>query len=367
MKRKVLLITTGLLLLFFMSPRFNREGEDRTVFAFVDVGRLTCIHPRYQEVLSIEEEMEAFQAEALRLRGAISSGRDAIIAMRQETASSFLKEYSSLLESLCIDGPSRPWELNQALKEYESQAHHQMERKKEDKSWELAAKARELVGDAVAKSHIEKKMAAERIMQTYSPEIFKLKLKIELLDLSIDEAGGLREELTRLKEERDRLLAQEMATIDEALEKTFQLIIASLEEEMVLYDRLFKDELEKDMESKAIQLEEERQVCALNFRTHIEESFNERRARLAPVKLPEVYGSQEERESELLQELERLALKKTAILADIEDDVQKVILNMEECNGVEISPTYFSEKNEELDFTWKAMDIIACKYGRGGG
>lgn len=373
MPKKILLMATGFLLLISLSPSPLGERRQEKAVAFVDVDRIVHAHPRFREVIRIEREIQTLEAEYLRRAGGGDLGRDELLQSYRSLETS-LALYGEKLKAVSAAFSTTEGETRRRVEEeVEEELRYLREERLEDKRRELISAAEKEIEAARERAQEEIESVKKEIGDAYLPELFEIKLKLELLDLSEEERERLLERSASLQRERDSALDERISSIEGALKEASHMVMARVEEEMETYTLILDEELQKLRENKREGIEEKAREWQDRVRTSLAVRLDEQEMRLhrfaGENALDRVKASEgDEEPADLRKRLNELEAEKADILIEIASDVRETILSLEKERGLSIflSPAGDFFKGE-IDFTWQVLGTIVKRYRRGGG
>ena len=369
MSKKVLLIVICFLLLISLSPSPWGKEESVEGVAFANLDMLIHAHPRFQEIADLDREIENLEAEYLResregLQGEVglSDSYNSII----NSLGLYHKELETLFNLALSDEEEELWI---AFMNFEESAYLLRDEKLKEKEQELFAIAEDTIKGMTIEANEEIESIKIKLEEAYLERLFDIILKLKLLDLSEDKSSGLLEDLTLLRDERDKLINESIHSIEEELQVASNRIKAEAVEEVKAYALALDEELIRQIEDKKIEVEKWIHECAEELSISLARKLEERNLRLNKI---HISCNSEFKGSSIRERLDELQAEKVRILEDIKNDLEETVLLLGEERGITISlsPSFFPIDdifNEGNDFTWQVLGIIIKRNGRGSG
>lgn len=369
MSKKVLLITTCFLLLISLSPSPWGNKESVEGVAFVNLDMLIHAHPRFQEILDLDREIENLEAQYLResregLQGEVG------LSDSYNLITNFLEVYYKELESLFeLVRPVEEGELWDLFMNFQESAYLLRDEKFNKKEEEIFIITEDTIKRMTIEANEEIDSIKMELEEAYRERLFDIILKLKLLDLSEEESSILLEDLILLRAERDRLLNEKIRSIEEELQIASDRIKAEAVEEIRTYALTLDEELNRQIEEKKVEVEAWIHQCTEELGISLARKLEERYLRLNRIHIS--YNS-EFNKGRIRERLDELHAKRAYILEEIKSDLEETVSLLGEEKGIPISlSSSFSPVDDIFDqgndFTWQVLGMIINRGGRGGG
>ncbi|AJQ25952.1 hypothetical protein [Pelosinus fermentans] len=209
--------------------------EPQPLVGIVDMKKAAQSHPKYKQVLALEEEVRSISAQAQAQQAAMAQSAQKTLNL-SETSQGDLAE------------------LN---KTFQQEFTEKMSLKEQEVNTRLAAKENSIhqtLSD-------EFKVYTDEIDKEYQPQIFNLQLKLKTVQLEKEEAASLQEQLETLQTKRAEKIAEKQKQLAGQMTEKMAPDKAAAQQELEAYSK----QVNQEISQKAAAKQEE--IAARNMQT----------------------------------------------------------------------------------------------------
>ncbi len=282
--------------------------EPQPLIGIVDMKKAVQSHPKYKQVLSLEQEVRSVSAQAQAQQAAMAQNAQKMLNL-SETSQEDLAE------------------LN---KTFQQEFTEKMSLKEQEVNTRLATKEnsiRQTLSD-------EFKVYTDELDKEYQPQIFNLQLKLKTVQLAKEEAASLQEQFETLQTQRAEKIAEKQKQLTEQMVEKMAPDKAAAQQELEAYSK----QVNQEISQKAAAKQEE--IAARNMQT---------------LSLP---GNTEQEsdngQQQVMMKQQELQALQESIIQDINDKTGKVAVE----SGLEAVLTNVAVNVSAVDIT--AAVIAEC-------
>jgi Skp family chaperone for outer membrane proteins len=209
--------------------------EPQPLVGIVDMKKAVQSHPKYKQVLALEEEVRSISAQAQAQQAAMAQSAQKTLNL-SETSQGDLAE------------------LN---KTFQQEFTEKMSLKEKEVNTRIAAKENSIhqtLSD-------EFKVYTDEIDKEYQPQIFNLQLKLKTVQLAKEEAASLQEQLETLQTQRAEKIAEKQKQLNGQMTEKMAPDKAAAQQELEAYSK----QVNQEISQKAAAKQEE--IAARNMQT----------------------------------------------------------------------------------------------------
>jgi Skp family chaperone for outer membrane proteins len=209
--------------------------EPQPLVGIVDMKKAVQSHPKYKQVLSLEEEVRSISAQAQAQQAAMAQSAQNMLNL-PETSQGDLAE------------------LN---KTFQQEFTEKMSLKEKEVNTRIAAKENSIhqtLSD-------EFKVYTDEIDKEYQPQIFNLQLKLKTVQLAKEEAASLQEQLETLQTQRAEKIAEKQKRLAEQMAEKMAPDKAAAQQELEAYSKQVNQEISQKAAAK------QQEIAARNMQT----------------------------------------------------------------------------------------------------
>jgi Skp family chaperone for outer membrane proteins len=209
--------------------------EPQTQVGVVDIKKAVQSHPKYNQLLSLEQEARTIAAQA--------EAQQAAMAQKAQ-------------EALVLPEASQG-ELAEMNKAFQQEFTDKMSVKEKEINTRLAAKENAIHQTLTG----ELKTYADALDKEYQPQIFNLQLKLKTVQLTKEEAASLQEQLQSLQTQYSDKMSQKQNQLSAQMNEKMAPDKAAAAQELEAYSKLVNEEISKLASAK------QAEIAARNVKT----------------------------------------------------------------------------------------------------
>ncbi|EIW15975.1 MULTISPECIES: hypothetical protein [Pelosinus] len=198
--------------------------EPQPLVGIVDMKKAVQSHPKYKEVLALEQEVRSISAQAQAQQAAMAQSAQKTLSL-PETSQGDLAE------------------LNKA---FQQEFTEKMSLKEQEINTRLAAKENSIhqtLSD-------EFKVYTDEIDKEYQPQIFNLQLKLKTVQLTKEEAASLQEQLETLQTQRAEKIAEKQKQLNVQMTEKMAPDKVAAQQELEAYSKQVNQEISQKAAAK---------------------------------------------------------------------------------------------------------------------
>ncbi len=202
--------------------------EPQPQVGVVDIKKAVQSHPKYNQLLSLEQEARTISAQAEAQQAAMIQKTQGVLAMPEMSQGDLA-------------------ELNKASQQ---EFMEKMSAKEKEINTKLAAKE-----NAIHQTLSEEfKSYADELDKEYQPQIFNLQLKLKTVQLTKEETASLQEQLETLQTQHGDKISQKQNQLTAQMTAKMAPDKAAAEQELEAYSKLVNEELSKKASVKQAEI-----------------------------------------------------------------------------------------------------------------
>jgi len=209
--------------------------EPQPLVGIVDMKKAVQSHPKYKQMLSLEQEVRSISAQAQAQQAAMAQNAQKTLSL-PETSQEDLAELNKTFQQEFTEKMSlREKEVNTRLAAKENSIH-------------------QTLSD-------EFKVYTDEIDKEYQPQIFNLQLKLKTVQLAKEEAASLQEQLETLQTQRAEKIAEKQKQLAGQMAEKMAPDKAAAQQELEAYSKQVNQELSQKAAAK------QQEIAARNMQT----------------------------------------------------------------------------------------------------
>ncbi|SFL62118.1 molecular chaperone Skp [Pelosinus propionicus] len=220
----IMILAFMLLVAGCSTKKVQDAKEPQPLIGIVDMKKAVQSHPKYKQVLSLEQEVRSISAQAQAQQAAMAQNAQRTLNLPEASQGDLA-------------------ELNKA---FQQEFTEKMSLKEKEVNTKLATKE-----NSIHQTFSDEfKVYTDEIDKEYQPQIFNLQLKLKTVQLTKEEAASLEEQLETLQTQRTEKIAEKQKQLSEQMTEKIAPDKEAAQRELETYSKQVNQELSQKAAAK---------------------------------------------------------------------------------------------------------------------